>query len=182
MSAYSINTHDQELAKVFGDLDSSVRKTKLYFGLVGLKIALPFILCSFSIKLSIERRLVARSLNKLIKNFHKLDEREQMKIELDLSNDYQDLANALTPLVSLIKTKKLYFSRLCISQFEKAQNDLKYYSEKITSLVYPETIDPANDPILFKELVDCYKDVDLSDWKQEDRLEKSKVSVNHVQV
>jgi len=182
MSSFSINSHDQELSKLFEELDSSVRKTKLYFGTVGLKIALPFILGTFSLRLRFERILISRSLKNLIKNFHQLDERTQMKVELEVSNNYQELVNALHPLSKLIKAKNFPLSKTCLTQFESAQAELKYFSEKITSLVYPESIDPASNPELFKELVDCYKNVDLSDWKQEDEISKSKVTDQHAHV
>ncbi|WP_029280654.1 hypothetical protein [Pedobacter borealis] len=182
MTSFSIDNQEHELNKVIGDFDASIKKTKLYFGLVGYKIAMPFILGKFSIRLRFQRADLNRTVKSLLVDLEKFEERDKMELELDFLHMYEDYSDTVLPLAKSLqkKSNKSFFLNLVINQIEKLHAELKYSSEKITSLVYPNTIDPATNTELFKELIDCYKSVDLSDWKQEDRVKNnSKVAVKH---
>ncbi len=166
-------SHNQDFEKILGfndiieDLTASKRSIKKYVGLVGLHITMPFKFISTTILVKGQSRTIDKTLTSLKKTFYSSDERGRMKLESQILKATKKLEHTLLPLLGPIAHSNVLFSSLFVKVSMKNFKKIKDFQEHLTSVVYPERINPASDSIRFQKLKDAYKNVDISDWKKE---------------
>ncbi|WP_029275268.1 hypothetical protein [Pedobacter borealis] len=156
-----------EFSQIFEDFQSSRKSIKKYSGLLGLTASMPFQILSLGITLRINSIRLNKTLKIIIADFHRADERGKMKMEARILRTLKTLESKLIPVISKLEKRNFPFTKFFVKSALGYLNRIRSISDMMTSIVYPERMDPAKDPVLFERLKQSYKNIDLSDWKSE---------------
>ena len=184
MSSLTLNVETQ-FAEIFefSGIIENVKRSKLIarkkLGEFGLSVAMPIAFSTGTIKLISNKKHIDRFFDKVFNDFQEMSPRERMKFEARLVNSFQELESNLTPLLFTIESRNHLGSHMFTKEAKLILDLIKEKNQLFTDLVYPNRVDPASDPTRFKELVEAYKGVDLSDWKAEEQSKSKAHFVKH---
>lgn len=158
-----------QFSDIVEDLKKSKKQIKKRIGEYGLSFSMPFVLLSGTFKISRYQKSLDKLVGEMLANFDVIDERSQMAIEAKFKRATIIGRQKLLPALKTIDSSNTLFSKKFSEEAMQAFNTIQDASLIFTSKLYPNRIDPASDPELFKRLKAAYKDWDLSDWNSEKR-------------
>jgi hypothetical protein len=158
-----------QFSDIVEELKASKREVKRRLGEFGLSFTMPYMLLSGTVKISKKKTSLDKIVDNILQTFDSLDERSQMQIEAKFKRATITGRQKLLPALKTIASSNALFSSKFVSEAMSAFTTIENASLIFTSKVYPNKIDPATDPAMFKRLQAAYKDCDLTDWQSEKR-------------
>lgn len=151
-----------------------------------IKLSIPvpasFKVISVTWKFRTLRRNIEKMLDEAIGSLDVLDDREQMNVELQLVDMVESWERDLLPTMEALGKSKTLLMPILINELRRTLNVIRNASVTVTQKVYPKQEDPANNPESFKKLLEAYKNVDLSDWRELDKNSTYKPLNKHAHI